>query len=92
VREPAGEITQILQRLHAGDPAALDQLFPLVYAGLRASAARALGREHGGHTLHATDLVHERPSPASAPSARASAPSSSTASSAARRSARSPNC
>ncbi|MGZ8377578.1 MAG: ECF-type sigma factor [Gemmatirosa sp.] len=56
---PAGEVTGLLQRLHAGDPAAMDQLLPLVYDELRAAARRALRRERAGHTLHPTDLVHE---------------------------------
>ncbi len=38
---------------------ALDQLFPLVYAQLKASAQRVLAREGGGHTLQPTALVHE---------------------------------
>lgn len=56
---PAGEVTVLLHRMHAGDPAALDRLLPLVYDELRAAARRALAREQPGHTLHATDLVHE---------------------------------
>jgi RNA polymerase sigma factor (TIGR02999 family) len=59
--EPGGEVTVLLQRMHAGDPAALERLLPIVYDELRAAARRALGREHAGagHTLHATELVHE---------------------------------
>jgi RNA polymerase sigma factor (TIGR02999 family) len=45
--------------MHAGDPAAIDQLLPLVYDELRAAARRALGGEQAGHTLHPTELVHE---------------------------------
>jgi RNA polymerase sigma factor (TIGR02999 family) len=56
---PSGEITVLLHRAHAGDAAALERLFPLVYDELRATAGRALAREQAGHTLHATDLVHE---------------------------------
>jgi RNA polymerase sigma factor (TIGR02999 family) len=56
---PTGEITVLLQRMHAGDQSAVDRLFPLVYDELRATAGRALAREQTGHTLHATDLVHE---------------------------------
>ena len=55
----AGEVTLLLERLHAGDPSALDQLLPLVYDELRRAARRALARERPGHTLHATELVHE---------------------------------
>lgn len=56
---PAGEVTLLLHRMQAGDPAALDRLMPLVYDELRGAARRALAREQPGHTLHATDLVHE---------------------------------
>ena len=56
-----GDVTVLLRRVHDGDPAALDRLLPIVYDELRAAARRALGREHAGagHTLHATELVHE---------------------------------
>lgn len=57
--QPAGEVTLLLHRLHAGDPAAIDHLLPLVYDELRGAARRALGREQAGHTLQATELVHE---------------------------------
>ena len=55
----AGEVTHLLASLHAGDPVALDRLLPLVYDELRRAARRALAREGRGHTLHATELVHE---------------------------------
>lgn len=54
-----GDVTVLLHRLRAGDDDALPRLLPLVYGELRAAAARALAREHGGHTLQATDVVHE---------------------------------
>lgn len=53
------EVTQILERLNGGDPAALEQLFPLVYRELRLMARGQLRRERPGHTLQPTDLVHE---------------------------------
>jgi len=53
------EITSLLQEWSAGDAAALDRLFPLVYDGLRRLAARSLQRERAGHTLQATALVNE---------------------------------
>lgn len=56
---PTGEITVLLRRAHDGDSTALERLLPLVYDELRAAARRALAREHVGHTLHATELVHE---------------------------------
>lgn len=54
-----GEVTRLLGRLRGGDRAALDGLFPLVYAELRRIAQRQLGGERAGHTLDATALVHE---------------------------------
>ena len=54
-----GDVTQLLQAVREGDPAALDRLVPLVYDELRALARRELYREQQGHTLHATALVHE---------------------------------
>jgi len=56
--EPA-DITQFLQRWGAGDPRALEQVIPLVYAQLRAIAHNQLHRERGDHTLSATALVSE---------------------------------
>lgn len=55
----AGDVTVLLHRLRAGDDDALPRLLPLVYDELRRAAARALAREHAGHTLQATDVVHE---------------------------------
>jgi RNA polymerase sigma-70 factor, ECF subfamily len=54
-----GEVTQILASLRAGDHAALDRLFPLVYEELRVLARRQLRRGPSGSTLGATGLVHE---------------------------------
>ena len=53
------EITRVLEQLHAGDVEAKDRLIPLVYEELRAMARAALGRERPGHSLQATDIVHE---------------------------------
>ena len=52
-------ITRLLQRLSAGESAAEAALLPLVYAELRAVAARYLRSERAGHTLSPTALVHE---------------------------------
>lgn len=54
-----GSVTQLLVRGSHGDKAALDELFPLVYAELRELAGRYLRREGAGHTLQPTALVHE---------------------------------
>jgi RNA polymerase sigma factor (TIGR02999 family) len=55
----AGEITQLLTRIAAGDNAAEDLLIPLVYGELRRMAARYMRGERADHTLQATALVHE---------------------------------
>ena len=54
-----GDVTQLLKRLENGDRDAVEQLFPLVYDQLRGTARRALAGERPGHTLQATELVHE---------------------------------
>ena len=54
--------TPVSELLHAwgeGDTQARDDLLPLVYAELRAQAARYLRRERRDHTLQPTALVHE---------------------------------
>ena len=53
------EITALLQAHAAGDAAALEQLLPRVYDELRRIARNRLRRERAGHTLAATELVHE---------------------------------
>ncbi|MGH7630163.1 MAG: ECF-type sigma factor [Gemmatimonadales bacterium] len=54
---PSGEVTGLLAAARAGDGAAFDRLFSLVYDELRRIAARRLrGAED---TLNATGLVHE---------------------------------
>ncbi len=54
-----GEVTRLLKRLKEGDREAGEQLIPLVYDQLRGAARRALAVERPGHTLQATELVHE---------------------------------
>ena len=58
-RPSAGAVTRALAKVHAGDQAAFDELFPLVYAELRRIAAREMRREKPGRTLQTTALVHE---------------------------------
>ena len=53
------DVTRILSQIEAGDPAAGDQLLPLVYAELRRLAAARLAQEKPGQTLQPTALVHE---------------------------------
>ena len=56
---PPGEITQLLHAHARGEPDALDRLLPQVYSELRRIAAARLRHEQDGHTLHATEVVHE---------------------------------
>ena len=53
------EVTRILSAVEQGDPAAAEQLLPLVYDELRKLAAQRLAQEKPGQTLQATALVHE---------------------------------
>jgi RNA polymerase sigma factor (TIGR02999 family) len=53
------DVTQILSRIESGDPAAAEQLLPLVYEELRRLATAKLAQEKPGQTLQATALVHE---------------------------------
>jgi RNA polymerase sigma factor (TIGR02999 family) len=59
VPEAGPDVTALLLRWNAGDSRALDDLTPLLYKDLRRLAGDALRREHPGHTLSATALVHE---------------------------------
>src|SRR5215831_8515044 len=56
---PQPSITRLLQRWRDGDPRALEQLTPLVYAELRRLASSYLRRERPNHSLQPTELVHE---------------------------------
>ena len=53
------DVTHILERAREGDPAAADELLPLVYEELRRLAAQRMSKEAAGHTLQPTALVHE---------------------------------
>src|SRR5579862_2228718 len=53
------EINQLLERVTAGDDAAVAQLLSLVYKELRRIAAGMMKRERQDHTLQPTALVHE---------------------------------
>jgi RNA polymerase sigma factor (TIGR02999 family) len=52
-------VTALLGDWSRGNPSALNQLLPLVYAELRRVAARQLRSEKANHTLQPTALVHE---------------------------------
>ena len=56
---PRSEITALLKRLNEGDASANEELARVVYRELKQMAGRQLRRERTGHTLQATDLVHE---------------------------------
>ena len=53
------DVTRILSEIERGDPAAAEQLLPLVYEELRKLAAAKMVGEKPGQTLQATALVHE---------------------------------
>src|SRR5947207_281915 len=53
------DVTRILSQIEQGDPAAADQLLPIVYDELRKLAAARLAREKLGQSLDATALVHD---------------------------------
>ena len=53
------EVTELLVAWSEGNEAALERLLPVVYEELRRLARRHMRREHAGHTLQTTALVHE---------------------------------
>ena len=53
------DVTRIFAAIEQGDPAAANQLLPLVYDELRRLAAQKMAQEAPGQTLQATALVHE---------------------------------
>ncbi|HET9527987.1 MAG TPA: sigma-70 family RNA polymerase sigma factor [Pyrinomonadaceae bacterium] len=53
------EITELLAEWREGNQAALDDLYPLVYAELHRLARRYMSRERKGHTLQTTALINE---------------------------------
>ncbi len=53
------DVTQILCAIEQGDPAAAEQLLPLIYDELRKLAVARMSHEKPGQTLQATALVHE---------------------------------
>jgi RNA polymerase sigma factor (TIGR02999 family) len=57
--EAETRVTQLLGAIRAGDPAARDELLPVVYEELRSLARGRMAAEAPGHTLQTTALVHE---------------------------------
>lgn len=56
---PSGEVTILLEKLKGGGDAALENLVAFVYTELRRIASGLVRGEQSGHTLRATDVVHE---------------------------------
>jgi RNA polymerase sigma factor (TIGR02999 family) len=56
---PRRDVTLLLERARAGDEPARDDLIAQVYAELRRIAVGLMRREHPGHTLSPTAVVHE---------------------------------
>jgi RNA polymerase sigma factor (TIGR02999 family) len=54
-----GEVTELLQQVSDGRPAAAELLMPLIYDELRRIARGFMRRERTDHTLEPTALVHE---------------------------------
>jgi RNA polymerase sigma factor (TIGR02999 family) len=53
------DVTRLLEAAQAGDRRAAAELLPLVYDELRQLAAARMAAENPGHSLDATELVHE---------------------------------
>ncbi|HTD11717.1 MAG TPA: ECF-type sigma factor [Steroidobacteraceae bacterium] len=54
-----GETTRLLSQWRAGDQAAFERLWPIVYEELRRLASRYMRSERPDHLLQTTALVHE---------------------------------
>jgi len=57
--DTTSEVTILLNQLQAGEEAAADELFPIIYEELRRLAGGFMSRERTDHTLQPTALVHE---------------------------------
>jgi RNA polymerase sigma factor (TIGR02999 family) len=57
--ENSGDVAALLNQWRAGDGVACQRLVALVYSDLRQVARAHLRREHAGHSLQPTALVHE---------------------------------
>ena len=53
------DVTRLLEAMDRGEPKAAEELLPLVYEELRRLAHQKMAQEKPGHTLQATELVHE---------------------------------
>jgi RNA polymerase sigma-70 factor (ECF subfamily) len=59
VAKGQAELTRLLESWSQGNPGALDQLTPIIYAELRKLALYHMSREAPGHTLQPTALINE---------------------------------
>jgi RNA polymerase sigma factor (TIGR02999 family) len=57
--EDSGSVTNLLARLHGGDPSVEARLLTLVHAELHRVAVSYMRRERVDHTLQPTALIHE---------------------------------
>lgn len=57
--DPPGAVTRLLRHIAEGRAEAAHELLPLIYNHLHAIAEYRMARERPGHTLQATELVHE---------------------------------
>lgn len=57
--DSSDQITLLLIDWSKGDDYALEQLLPLVYQELRQMARQYMNKQPAGHTLQATELIHE---------------------------------
>ena len=53
------QVAELLRQIREGNPAASNELIPLVYSELRRIASRHLSKERPNHTLQPTELVNE---------------------------------
>jgi RNA polymerase sigma-70 factor (ECF subfamily) len=56
---PSDSVTALLTEMDHGNPDAISELMPLIYAELRQIAASHVNRERRGHTMQASDLLQE---------------------------------
>ncbi len=57
--DPTHLVTRLLHAAAEGEPAAMDELIPIVYQHLHSIAEGQMARERKGHTLQTTALVHD---------------------------------
>lgn len=53
------QITVLLEKVQAGDPSQLDQIYSLLYQDIKAIAQNQLAKIHDNQTISATVLAHE---------------------------------